>query len=243
MIIFYFNKYQKIRLCFRQYFSSTSERSTDKIVKVGSKKNLELFQPKISIVGIGGGGGNAINHMIRNQLCTNVESVDFLVCNTDHQDLLKSLSKNRVQLGPKLTRGFGAGNRPDIGRRATEESISEVIDNLKHSDLIFLAAGMGGGTGSGGTPVIAKQLKSLNKDILIVAFVTRPFRFEGKIKDRYAYESLEELTGGDDISLKEIGRAMSYLQEKVHPDAIMKVGHYYDNSLNGKIRISVLFVQ
>eukprot|EP01133_Synstelium_polycarpum_P012866 gene12866-15111_t len=289
--------------------------------------------------------------MIRN----NLEGVEFVVCNTDRQDLHKSLARNIVQLGPKLTRGHGAGARPDIGRMAAEESITDILSRLRNSNLVFVAAGMGGGTGTGSAPVIARELKRINSDALIVAVVTRPFRFEGRVKERNANAGLEELSkhvdtmvvvsndrllemssptttmvesfgyadevlhnsvrsitnminfpglvnidyndirniltnrkkgfsrigvgvasgedralraaidacnnpliehdgqvvkgvlvnisGGTDVSLKEIGRAMTYLQEHLHEDAEIIIGHCYDSNLNGVIRISILFVQ
>ncbi|KAF2068781.1 hypothetical protein CYY_009897 [Polysphondylium violaceum] len=313
------------------------------------RDDLEIFLPKISVVGVGGGGGNAINHMIEK----NLGGVNFYACNTDHQDLIKSLSKNRIQLGAKLTKGHGAGANPEKGRLAAEESKQEIIDNFKDTDLLFLAAGMGGGTGTGSSPIIAKTIKESKKDIIIVAVVTIPFKFEGKRKHLIAQQGLEELrkyvdtlvvisnenllgntnrdtpldqaflfaddilhngvrsianiinvpgiinldysdissiligrkglsrigfgeasgqdraykavydamnnpliendnekftgllvniSGGSDISLKEINRVTVYLQENSDPDVQIFVGHCVDESLLGSMRISVLFV-
>ncbi|EGC28704.1 mitochondrial cell division protein [Dictyostelium purpureum] len=314
-----------------------------------SNVTLELFQPKISVVGVGGGGGNAINHMISNDL----NGVKFYVCNTDHQDLIKSKSINKIQLGPELTRGHGAGANPSKGRLAAEESKNQIIHSFGDSDLLFLAAGLGGGTGTGSSPIIAKTIKEHKKDTIIVGVVTVPFKFEGKRKEIIAKEGLEELSkyvdtlvvisnqnlldntdesiqldqaflmvddilhtgirsitniinvpgminldysdianiltnrkglsrmgfgeasgedraykavhkamknpliekddhkftgllvnisGGNDITLKEISKATLYLQQHADPDVQIFIGHNVDNSLLGKIRISCLFV-
>jgi len=141
------------------------------------------------VIGVGGAGGNAINHMIAGQL----EGVDFLVCNTDAQALSQSLCVNRVQLGAHLTRGLGAGAKPEIGRQAAEESTKDVLDYVAGSHLVFLAAGMGGGTGTGATPMIAHALKRHDPNLLIIAVVTKPFLFEGNHRRRQAEAGLIEL--------------------------------------------------
>lgn len=144
-------------------------------------------QSRIKVLGIGGGGGNMVNSMIE----SGFENVSFIVANTDVQALKISKANHKVQLGVKSTRGLGAGANPEVGRKSAEEDLDLIIDNLKDSDIVFLTAGLGGGTGSGALPVIAKALR--DKDILTVAVVTKPFSFEGKRRMRIAQESLDLL--------------------------------------------------
>lgn len=146
-----------------------------------------MLKPKISIFGIGGAGGNALNNMIQ----SNLEGVEFIAVNTDYQALSDSLASNRIQLGEELTKGLGAGSFPDIGRKAAEESANEILDYIEGSSMVFVTAGMGGGTGTGASPVIAKLAKE--QDILTVAVVTKPFHFEGKGRMDVAQEGIEEL--------------------------------------------------
>eukprot|EP01132_Coremiostelium_polycephalum_P002617 gene2617-3242_t len=307
-------------------------------------------------VGIGGGGGNSINHMIESEL----GGVDFFSFNTDNQDLLKSKAANTLQLGPQLTKGHGAGAKPDIGKRAAEESREQIKETLKDFDLIFLSASMGGGTGTGASPIIAKIIKEdIKKSTIVVAVVTLPFKFEGKRKELIAIQGLEELskhvdtlvvisnesllansnfftkneesisiqegfslvnqvlhtsvksitniinvpglinlnysdlvnilsnrkghsrfgsgeaygedraykaafdavnnpliekldrytsllvniTGGKDITLKEVNRVATFVQENADPDSQIFIGHCLDESSPGLLRVSVLFVQ
>ncbi len=150
------------------------------------EENIKL-QPNIKVIGVGGGGGNAVAHMIRRGL----KGVEFIVANTDYKVLSLNPAPVKVQLGKKLTRGLGAGGKPEVGRSAAEESEKEIRDALKDADMVFLAAGMGGGTGTGATPVIASICKEMG--ILTVAVVTKPFTFEGKIRIRQAEEGIEEL--------------------------------------------------
>ncbi|KYQ90163.1 mitochondrial cell division protein [Tieghemostelium lacteum] len=330
--------------------TSTSQQQQQSKIK---NYKLELFKPKISIVGVGGGGGNAINHMIEQQQLSEVE---FYAFNTDRQDLNKSKSINKIQLGPLLTRGEGAGASPDKGRKAAEESRELIKHTLADTDLLFLACGLGGGTGTGSSPIIAQTIKQLNKNTIIVAVVTVPFAFEGKRKQDIAKKGLEELgkyvdtlvcisnenllhytgketqlleaflyvdeilhsgiksitniihtpgminldysdlvhilqnrkglsrigfgeasgedrayravydalnnplverdnntqkftgllvniSGGSDVTLKEINRITTFLQENTDPDVQIFVGHCIDESLQGNIRIFALFVQ
>lgn len=129
---------------------------------------------KIKVLGAGGAGGNAINDMIS----SGVGGVEYIAANTDAQDLNKSLADVRIQLGEKLTRGLGAGADPEIGRQAAEEDVEKIKNLLEETDMLFITAGMGGGTGTGAAPVIAKVVKELG--VLTVAVVTRPFSFEGR---------------------------------------------------------------
>lgn len=142
---------------------------------------------RIRVVGVGGAGGNAINRMIDEQLT----GVEFVAINTDAQVLNTNMAETRIRIGEKLTKGLGAGANPDVGRRATEEDSDAIQKALEGSDLVFITAGMGGGTGTGGAPVIAEIAREVGA--LTVAIVTRPFRFEGKKRLSRADEGLAEL--------------------------------------------------
>ena len=156
--------------------------------------------PKISVIGVGGAGGNAVNNMIKDNLCVN-----FIVANTDAQALLMNKAQNKIQLGSNLTKGFGAGGSPDIGRESAIESKEEVLSHLADSDMIFITAGMGGGTGTGAAPMIAQSLQENREEIiskhgiqyglssLSIGVVTKPFDFEGKNKGRIAQKGLDEM--------------------------------------------------
>ena len=141
----------------------------------------------IKVVGVGGGGGNAVKHMIEN----NVEGVDFICANTDAQALSDVESKTVLQLGGEITKGLGAGANPEIGRAAAMEDRDRIADALRGADMVFITAGMGGGTGTGGAPVVAEVARELG--ILTVAVVTRPFPFEGKKRLKIAREGVAEL--------------------------------------------------
>ena len=150
----------------------------------------------IKVIGVGGGGGNAVNHMFSQD----IEGVNFIICNTDAQALANSAIPNRVQLGPHLTQGLGAGANPDIGRQATEESLEELKGILEvNTKMAFITAGMGGGTGTGGAPIIAKICKDLG--ILTVGIVTTPFAYEGKKRQLQADEGIKILKGYVDTLL------------------------------------------
>ena len=142
---------------------------------------------KIEVIGVGGGGSNAVNRMIDSEL----DGVSFRVLNTDAQALLQSSAERRVQLGQNLTRGLGAGGNPSIGQKAAEESREELQQTLEGSDLVFIAAGMGGGTGTGAAPVVAEVAKQ--SGALTVGIVTKPFSFEGKRRMRQAEEGISRL--------------------------------------------------
>ena len=150
----------------------------------------------LKVIGVGGGGGNAVNHMYSQQ----IDGVNFIICNTDAQALANSSIPNRIQLGPHLTQGLGAGANPDIGRQATEESLEEIKRILEvNTKMAFITAGMGGGTGTGGAPIIAKICKDLN--ILTVGIVTTPFAYEGKKRQQQAEEGIKILKGYVDTLL------------------------------------------
>ncbi len=145
------------------------------------------LKPRITVLGVGGAGGNAVNNMITSKL----EGVSFVVANTDAQALHQSKANRKIQLGAKLTEGLGAGAKPEVGRGAAEESIDEILEHLSGSHMVFVTAGMGGGTGTGAAPVIARAVRELG--ILTVGVVTKPFHFEGDKRMKSAERGIEEL--------------------------------------------------
>ena len=151
------------------------------------RPEVDELRPRISVIGVGGAGGNAIANMMR----ADVQGVDFIVANTDAQALNASLADRRIQLGLKITQGLGAGSRPEIGRAAAEEALDEIEAALEGAHMCFIAAGMGGGTGTGAAPVIAKAAR--DKGILTVGVVTKPFAFEGSRRARSAEAGIQEL--------------------------------------------------
>jgi cell division protein FtsZ len=151
------------------------------------RPEVDELRPRITVIGVGGAGGNAIANMMR----ADVQGVDFVVANTDAQALNNSEADRRIQLGLKITQGLGAGSRPEIGRAAAEESIDEIMHALEGAHICFIASGMGGGTGTGAAPVIAKAAR--DKGILTVGVVTKPFAFEGARRGRSAEAGISEL--------------------------------------------------
>jgi len=143
---------------------------------------------KLKVIGVGGGGGNAVNRMIAAQL----EGVEFMVANTDRQALSASQAPVKIQLGAKLTKGLGAGANPEVGRRAALEDTEKIIEALEGADMVFITAGLGGGTGTGGAPIVAGLARELGA--LTVAVVTKPFAFEGKRRMTQAEQGLNELS-------------------------------------------------
>lgn len=152
-----------------------------------SVPELKELKPKITVFGVGGAGGNAINNMIE----AGLSGVEFVAANTDAQALSKSLSDSKMQLGVQVTKGLGAGSHPDIGKSSADETKHEIMERLEGTNMLFITAGMGGGTGTGAAPVIARVAKELG--ILTVAVVTKPFQFEGAGRMRIAEQGLKEL--------------------------------------------------
>lgn len=142
---------------------------------------------KIKVFGVGGGGNNAVNRMIE----CGVRGIEFIALNTDKQALYSSRAEQKVQLGEKITKGLGAGANPDIGARAAEENRNEILETLKGADMVFITAGMGGGTGTGAAPIVAEIAKELG--ILTVGIVTKPFTFEGRKRQQHAEKGIEDL--------------------------------------------------
>lgn len=167
----------------------------------------------IKVIGVGGGGGNAVEHMLEQT----IEGVDFITANTDSQALRKSSAGMTIQLGSNVTKGLGAGANPDIGRQAAEEDRDMLRQTLEGADMVFIAAGMGGGTGTGAAPIVAEVAKELG--VLTVAVVTKPFPFEGKKRMTHAESGIEELskhvdsliTIPNDKLLKVLGKGTSLL--------------------------------
>lgn len=181
---------------------------------------------KIKVIGVGGGGNNAVDRMIENQL----KGAEFITINTDHQALARSKATTKIQIGEKLTRGLGAGANPEVGLKAAEESLDEIEKALEGSDMVFVTAGMGGGTGTGAAPVITRMAKE--KGILTVGVVTKPFRFEGRKRMANAQLGIEELkksvdtliTISNDKLLTIADKKTSMLEAFVMADEILRQG-------------------
>jgi len=162
---------------------------TSKDMGIRMSFSEELSPAKIKVIGVGGGGCNAVNRMIR----AKVEGIEFITANTDLQALKLSQAPTKIQLGAKLTKGLGAGANPEVGRKAALEDTEKIIESLEGSDMIFITAGLGGGTGSGAAPVVASLASELGA--LSVAVVTKPFAFEGRRRMMQAEQALQELIG------------------------------------------------
>src|SRR6202167_3519542 len=157
------------------------------MINLSIPRDEHELKPRITVIGVGGAGGNAVNNMIR----SNLIGCEFIVCNTDAQALALSGAPRKIQLGIGVTRGLGAGARPDVGRAAAEEAIDDILESLQGSNMVFITAGMGGGTGTGAAPVIARIARE--SGILTVGVVTKPFHFEGVHRMRTAESGIEEL--------------------------------------------------
>jgi len=155
-------------------------------IKLRAPETTEL-KPRITVLGVGGAGGNAVNNMISSKL----EGVEFVVANTDAQSLIQSKATRKIQMGARVTEGLGAGAQPDIGRAGAEESLDEILEQIGSSHMVFITAGMGGGTGTGAAPVIARAVRELG--VLTVGVVTKPFAFEGDKRMRIAERGIQEL--------------------------------------------------
>src|SRR5438046_4762994 len=157
------------------------------MINLSIPKDEHELKPRITVVGVGGAGGNAVNNMIR----SNLVGCEFIVCNTDAQALSLSTAPRKIQLGIGVTRGLGAGARPDVGRAAAEEAVDDLLESMQGSNMVFITAGMGGGTGTGAAPVIARIARE--SGILTVGVVTKPFQFEGVHRMRVADSGIDEL--------------------------------------------------
>ncbi|MGD9614883.1 MAG: cell division protein FtsZ [Alphaproteobacteria bacterium] len=157
------------------------------MINLSIPKDEQELKPRITVIGVGGAGGNAVNNMIR----SNLVGCEFVVCNTDAQALQLASAPRKIQLGTGVTRGLGAGARPDVGRAAAEEAVDDILEAMQGSNMVFITAGMGGGTGTGAAPVIARTARE--SGILTVGVVTKPFQFEGVHRMRIAEAGIEEL--------------------------------------------------
>jgi cell division protein FtsZ len=157
------------------------------MINLSIPRDEQEMKPRITVVGVGGAGGNAVNNMIR----SNLVGCEFVVCNTDAQAMEHSSAHRKIQLGIGVTRGLGAGSRPDVGRAAAEEALDEILEAMGGSNMVFITAGMGGGTGTGGAPVIARIARE--SGILTIGVVTKPFHFEGSHRMKIAEAGIEEL--------------------------------------------------
>ena len=180
---------------------------------------------KIKVFGVGGGGNNAVNRMIDEK----IKGIEFISINTDRQALVTSKAENQIQIGEKLTRGLGAGADPEVGRKAAEESKEQIEELLQDTDMVFVTAGMGGGTGTGAAPVVAQLAKQ--KGILTVGVVTKPFGFEGKVRMKNAEAGIEELKANVDTlitipndRLLEVQKNTSIVEAFSIADNVLKQG-------------------
>src|SRR6201991_552427 len=149
--------------------------------------DIREMKARIIVFGVGGAGGNAVNNMI----AAGLQGVDFIVANTDAQALTMSHAKSVIQMGAEVTKGLGAGSQPEVGRAAAEEAINTIRDHLSGAHMVFVTAGMGGGTGTGAAPIIAKTARELG--VLTIGVITKPFHFEGRRRMRFAEAGVEEL--------------------------------------------------
>ena len=155
-------------------------------INLSVPESVEL-KPRIVICGVGGAGGNAVNNMIK----AGLDGVEFFVANTDAQALALSKAEHRIQMGSSITQGLGAGTRPEVGQQSAEESLDEIMEFLEGAHMLFIAAGMGGGTGTGAAPIIARAARERN--ILTVGIVTKPFLFEGTKRMQIADKGIDNL--------------------------------------------------
>ena len=188
--------------------------------------NEFTYAPKIIVIGVGGGGSNAVNRMIEND----VQGVEFVVVNTDAQALNLAIAERKFQIGCELTRGLGAGGNPEVGKYAAEENLSEIKELIKGADMVFITCGMGGGTGTGAAPVIAKVAKE--SGALTVGIITRPFSFEGKRRTDFAMRGISELKENvdtlisvpNDRLLQIVDRATPMLEAFREADNVLRQG-------------------
>jgi cell division protein FtsZ len=192
---------------------------TDKIIKTIHNKNMSQSQPAIiKILGVGGGGCNAVNRMI----AVGVANVEFVAINTDTQALLRSASPDILQIGEKITKGLGVGGNPEVGKRAAEESAEEIRERLIGADMVFITAGMGGGTGTGAAPVVAKL--SREEGILTIGVVTKPFEHEGKVRMEQAEEGIRNLKEYTDaLIVIPNERVFNVINEKIVLDTFYQI--------------------
>src|SRR2546428_546706 len=204
------------------------------------RSDIENFA-LIKVVGVGGGGSNAVNRMIRAELL----GVEFIAVNTDAQALLLSDAPHKLRIGDKVTKGLGSGADPVVGRKSAEDDSEKLYEALKEADMVFVTAGMGGGTGTGAAPIIAEIAKDVGA--LTVAVVTKPFSFEGAKRRLLAEQSIDgargvlfTITGGPDLTLFEVNEAAEIIHAAADPEANIIFGAVIDERMGGEVKISVI---
>src|SRR5438309_1879300 len=207
---------------------SAGSRSAPEHRRIGMMQAPANYLAVIKVVGIGGGGVNAVNRMIE----AGLKGVEFIAVNTDAQTLLMSDADVKLDIGRETTRGLGAGSDPDVGKRAVEEHREEIEEILKGADMVFITAGEGGGTGTGGAPLIAEIARDLGS--LTIGVVTRPFGFEG------AKGGLLSIAGPNDLTLHEVNKAAEAITRVAHPDANIIFGAVVDDALGDEVRVTVI---
>src|SRR5437588_774432 len=216
--------------------------------RIGMMQSPSNYLAVIKVVGVGGGGVNAVNRMIE----AGLKGVEFIAVNTDAQTLLMSDADVKLDIGRETTRGLGAGSDPDVGKRAAEEHREEIEEILKGADMVFITAGEGGGTGTGGAPLIAEMARDLGS--LTIGVVTRPFGFEGRKRATQAAISspllessiegakgvLLSIAGPNDLTLHEVNKAAEAITRVAHPDANIIFGAVVDDALGDEVRVTVI---
>src|SRR5438067_278814 len=196
--------------------------------------DIRELKPRLTVFGVGGAGGNAVNNMIT----AGLQGVDFVVANTDAQALTMSKAERIVQMGVQVTEGLGAGSQRDVGRAAAEEVIDEIRDHLSGAHMVFITAGMGGATGTGPSPVIARVARELGMLTAAEAAISSPLIDDSSMKG--ARGLLISITGGKDLTLYEVDEAATRIREEVDQEANIIVGATFDEALDGVIRVSVV---
>lgn len=201
----------------------------EEILLIEIKTDETMASARIMVVGIGGGGNNAVNRMIDEQ----ISGVEFIAINTDQQALQLSKAPKQISIGEKVTKGLGAGAKPEVGKKAAEESEEEIEAALKGADMVFVTCGMGGGTGTGATPVVAKIAKKLGA--LTVGVVTKPFRFESKVRMNNALQGIEELKGNVDTLIVIPNDKLLEIVDRrtTMPDALKKADEVLQQGIQG----------
>jgi len=208
---------------------TAKKKASKKRTKVRKASKSGQYQARIKVVGIGGGGGNALSRMRED---FGVRGVEFIAINTDIQDLENCNSRKKIHIGKNLTRGLGTGMNPEIGRQAAEENRQEIIDALRGADLVFITAGLGGGTGSGGAPIVAEAAKEIGA--LAVSVVTKPFAFEGAQRTRIADEAAIKLKERSDTLIIVPNDRVFNIIEKDTP--ILKAFSFIDDILKNAVQ-------
>ena len=210
-------------------------RKTNKVRRVSQERKISSPIARIKVIGVGGGGGNMVSRMSRDFS----RGVDFVAVNTDHQDLDHCDVRQRIYIGKNLTRGLGTGMNPELGRQAAEENRAEIAESLRGADIVFIAAGFGGGTGTGGVPIVAEAAKQAGA--LTIAFVTKPFAFEGTQRQRIAEEGILKMRDKvDALIVVPNDRIFSVIQKETPViKAFEAIDEVLKNALKGLVELIV----